>query len=87
MAGTFNQSLQCTQDVFIGFQAPLPPVTVLQQYGMQNAKSAATPLPARYCHRYDILVRLWNRLNFFELFKTLFSLGIDHDPPMFSMFT
>ena len=26
MAGTFNQSLQCTQDVFIGFQAPLPPV-------------------------------------------------------------
>ena len=27
MAGTFNQSLQCTQDVFIGFQAPLPPVS------------------------------------------------------------
>ena len=26
MAGTFNQSLQCTQDVFVGFQAPLPPV-------------------------------------------------------------
>ena len=26
MAGTFNQSLQCTQDVFIGFQAPSPPV-------------------------------------------------------------
>ena len=24
--GTFNQSLQCTQDVFIGFQAPSPPV-------------------------------------------------------------
>ena len=30
MAGTFNQSLQCTQDVFIGFQAPSPPVTVTQ---------------------------------------------------------
>ena len=26
MAGTFNQSLQCTQHVFVGFQAPLPPV-------------------------------------------------------------
>ena len=23
----------------------------------------------------------WNGLNFFELFKLLFSLGIDHDPP------
>ena len=29
MAGTFNQSLQCTQDVFIGFQVPLPPVLVI----------------------------------------------------------
>ena len=27
MAGTFNQSLQCTQDVFVGFQAPSPPVS------------------------------------------------------------
>ena len=26
MAGTFNQSLQCTQDVFVSFQAPSPPV-------------------------------------------------------------
>ena len=26
MAGTFNQSLQCTQDVFVDFQAPSPPV-------------------------------------------------------------
>ena len=26
MAGTFNQSLQCTQDVFVGFQVPSPPV-------------------------------------------------------------
>ena len=25
--GTFNQSLQCTQDVFVGFQAPSPPVS------------------------------------------------------------
>ena len=33
-----------------------------------------------FCHRYDFLVRLWNGLNFFELFKLLFSLGIDHDP-------
>ena len=24
------------------------------------------------CHRYDFLVRLWNGLNFFELFKLLF---------------
>ena len=30
MAGTFNQSLQCTQDVFIGFQAPSPPVSSKQ---------------------------------------------------------
>ena len=35
------------------------------------------------CHRYDFLVYLWNGLNFFELFKLLFSLGIDHDPPYF----
>ena len=27
MAGTFNQSLQCTQDVFVDFQAPSPPVS------------------------------------------------------------
>ena len=33
VAGTFNQSLQCTQDVFVGFQAPLPPVaTKVEQY-------------------------------------------------------
>ena len=40
-------------------------------------------LPHAQCHRYDFLVRLWNVLNFFELFKLLFSLGIDHDPPCF----
>ena len=27
--GTFNQSLQYTQDVFVGFQAPSPPVWVM----------------------------------------------------------
>ena len=27
MTGTFNQSLQCTQDVFVDFQAPSPPVS------------------------------------------------------------
>ena len=32
MAGTFNQSLQCTQDVFVGFQAPLPPVSRRQDH-------------------------------------------------------
>ena len=31
VAGTFNQSLQCTQDVFIGFQAPSPPVSPVPQ--------------------------------------------------------
>ena len=31
MAGTFNQSLQCTQDVFVDFQAPLPPVKACVQ--------------------------------------------------------
>ena len=30
MVGTFNQSLQCTQDVFVGFQAPSPPVAEVQ---------------------------------------------------------
>ena len=35
------------------------------------------------CHCYDFLVCLWNGLNFFELFKLLFSLGIDHDPHVF----
>ena len=29
MVCTFNQSLQCTQDVFVGFQAPSPPVKAL----------------------------------------------------------
>ena len=43
----------------------------------------ALPLTSRYCHHYDFLVRLWNGLNFFKLFKLLFSLGIDHDPPCF----
>ena len=33
------------------------------------------------CHCYDFLVCFWNGLNFFELFKLLFSLGIDHNPP------
>ena len=36
-----------------------------------------------WCHHYDFLVCFQNRLNFFELFKLLFSLGIDHDPPCF----
>ena len=35
MAGTFNQSLQCTQDVFVGFQAPSPPVEVEAQTGLK----------------------------------------------------
>ena len=35
------------------------------------------------CYHYDFLVHLWNGLNFFELFKLLFSLGIDHNPPCF----
>ena len=34
-----------------------------------------------YCHRYDFLVCLLDWTYFFELFKLLFSLGIDHDPP------
>ena len=33
------------------------------------------------CHRYDCLVRLWNGLNFFELFKKLyFHLGLITTP-------
>ena len=36
MAGTFNQSLQCTQDVFVGFQAPLPPVRRGRMNEMRN---------------------------------------------------
>ena len=38
MAGTFNQSLQCTQDVFIGFQAPSPPVEVTNVEYKQKLK-------------------------------------------------
>ena len=38
MAGTFNQSLQCTQDVFVGFQAPSPPVSsVALSYALHGA--------------------------------------------------
>ena len=47
------------------------PLLGIQPGGIQGPPS---------CHRYDFLVHLWNRLNFFELFKLLFSLGIDHDP-------
>ena len=36
MVGTFNQSLQCTQDVFIGFQAPSPPVPMLVVHKKKN---------------------------------------------------
>ena len=32
------------------------------------------------CHRYDFLVRLWNGLNFFELFKLYFHLGLITTP-------
>ena len=32
------------------------------------------------CHRYDFLVRLWNGLNFFELFKLHFHLGLITTP-------
>ena len=35
------------------------------------------------CHRYDFWYVFWNGLNFFELFKLLFSNGIDHDPHVF----
>ena len=48
MVGAFNQSLQCTQDVFVGFQAPLPPVSghscgylaVLFHHGGEHHRSA-----------------------------------------------
>ena len=33
MAGTFDQSLQCTQDVFVDFQAPSPPVGCGSSHG------------------------------------------------------
>ena len=32
------------------------------------------------CHRYDFLVRLWNGLIFFELFKLYFHLGLITTP-------
>ena len=35
------------------------------------------------CHRYDFLVHLWNRLNFFELFKLYFLLGLIMTPHVF----
>ena len=43
MAGTFNQSLQCTQDVFVGFQAPSPPVTGGQSSPSLAPSRSSTP--------------------------------------------
>ena len=47
MAGTFNQSLQCTQDVFVGFQAPSPPVymTLPSTGGHLSSSPALSHLP------------------------------------------
>ena len=44
MVGTFNQSLQCTQDVFVGFQAPLPPVSSATTCVMSEGMPCNDPL-------------------------------------------
>ena len=54
MAGTFNQSLQCTQDVFIGFQAPLPPVR-----GDEVLKGKSIEGPLRTPTRLDGIVNIF----------------------------
>ena len=46
--GTFNQSLQCTQDVFIGFQAPSPPVTQIPFILIATNQSHLLPLLRPY---------------------------------------
>ena len=49
MVGTFNQSLQCTQDVFVGFQAPLPPVcTQIPCILVTTCQSHHSPLSILY---------------------------------------
>ena len=50
MVGTFNQSLQCTQDVFVGSQAPSPPVSsdalvswmITHNFTLQNRQGEIT---------------------------------------------
>ena len=60
----------------------LPPSTRFSSPAL-HLHTSALPSPTTSalpsCHRYDFLVRIWNGLTFFELFKLLFSLGIDHD--------
>ena len=51
MAGTFNQSLQCTQDVFVGFQAPSPPVS-----GTPQVRHGAKPSLGRTGSLIDFVV-------------------------------
>ena len=40
-------------------------------------------LKVKVCHRYNFLVRLWNGLNFFKLFKLYFHLGLIMTPHVF----
>ena len=49
-------------------------------YSKPSPALSHSPTP---CHCYDFLVCLRNELVFFELFKLLFSLGIDHNPHVF----
>ena len=57
MAGTFNQSLQCTQDVFVGFQAPSPPVRAkmveLEQKTMEQDRVIAQLMGDNLKHLQD----------------------------------
>ena len=42
--------------------------------------SLTSPMSPHGCHRYDFLVRIWNGLTFFELFKLYFHLGLITTP-------
>ena len=57
MAGTFNQSLQCTQDVFVGFQAPLPPVCAVPQKAVVRQARTTASLGLLALSFWHILVK------------------------------
>ena len=69
--------------------SPAPTTPTLMQRNSSPFKDTWRPLiTSRLQLRVSVIIMtfwyiFWNGLNFFKLFKLLFSLGIDHDPPCF----
>ena len=66
-------------------KAIVPPLTLILDREMLRTFSVmlTTTEKASFVIVMTFWYVFWNELTFFELFKLLFSLGIDHDPPCF----